>query len=363
MNKTTFIATAVALAIHGAALAENAVDQQQEGTGNFALVEQREGGGNSVLQYQLGDDHASRIYQAGNGLSASTSQSGIGQLVEINQTGVDSEAITTQAGQGNRVSVFQANTWGPNIVAVEQDGVANQASVYQLGPRSGWVDILQLGEANNLLVEQSGSVNSLQAMQEGVGHYGEIQQTYASFASLTQRGSNGYALIRQDSPSGTYGNATVAQDGNDNWMSVEQSAGDMGASLSLSQTGDANSARIDQDGNSSHINFAQTGTANDLVIDQIGSALTAFGSSIGTGNQVSVNQQGWDSSASVEQVGDANLASIDQNGGLQAFQSATISQIGAFNEATIAQTSLAFDGGNAATIRQVGSANVASIHQ
>lgn len=86
-------------------------------------------------------------------------------------------------------------------------------------------------------------------------------------------------------------------------------ASDLRNASTLLQTGNGNTARLDQQGLATPVNqayMAQVGTANVLGVNQTGSGNSAYVSQNGSGNQLDFTQDGRGNSSTLTQRGSAN---------------------------------------------------------
>ncbi|MDP7620078.1 MAG: hypothetical protein QF652_07540 [Dehalococcoidia bacterium] len=212
----------------------------------------------------------------------------------------------------NEANVTQAGTDGDVIIA--QDGDSNVATVNQLAESFGsTVDIAQSGDSSIVSVAQAGGtgpdgdpsfLNSVTVSQTGTG---DDDNTLLIAQGVTGMGG-------KDDPVGdmaSWGNLVDAVQGGDSPGS--------GLTGALQQTGPSNTIQFVQDGTDSDAFIMQTG---DVDVDGIvsGGGNSATTQQTGNANSLSVTQ-GFDeaglqggNAASITQIGDENLAVLEQSG-------------------------------------------------
>src|SRR5690625_4927041 len=137
-------------------------------------------------------------------------------------------------------------------------------------------------------------------------------------ALVNQAGEGNSSTIGQN---GDRNVADTQHVGNDNVASISQAgtrvhantvygSGEAGRGpLGITQTGNANSGAIQQEGTGVRAGITQTGDANTATLSQVGSTpLNAYITQIGEGNAASIDQSGSWGDINVEQVGTQNVA-------------------------------------------------------
>ena len=206
---TVVMALAFVVGLSGMALADsNYAQQEQYGGGESATIEQY-GQSNIAYQWQnyyqglSGGDNIAEIFQEGTGNIARQVQEGI-------EEGIENEAYITQIGDDNDANIYQDGIGNKalqrqNTFDVPGDG--NTAYIKQYGTNSGnspWgFDVVgasqkQVGNYNNASIYQDGCENYASSIQTGNGNNVSQSQT------------------------GDYNYSTVAQTGNGNIANVTQ---------------------------------------------------------------------------------------------------------------------------------------------
>ncbi|GAB2631205.1 hypothetical protein [Belliella aquatica] len=314
MKKTSLIFAALFATTF--AMAQNTATTTQTGNGNGAETTQT--GNNTSTTTQAGPNNIAETTQVGQN-SASINQSnfatpghfasisqqgdqgsaGIGNSADIVQQQRGASATIEQVGDNNRAGLTQA---GPNDAGT---AVATTAGIYQKGNDN----LLSTVNGNGVI----GNANGSAYMQNGTSFPND-----KSFLQVDQLGDGNKAGVYL--MGGT--DASILQDGNLNSASINSQSNATGALnlASIAQTGDENTARIDQ--------------------GPRGSSLFS-----GDDNHASIGQDGFDNTASINQFGEGNRA--------------TLTQLGDLNLGTISQTGI----GHIATMTQNGMSNTAVITQ
>jgi len=279
----------------------------------------------------------SSIVQTGNGNFASAVDSGIDNVSKIIQQ-TNNHAEVTQAGEHNKSVVDQNGNNDAYVTQSTANGVTvanstnNDSSVTQRHFNNGST------ERNLAEVQQ-------------VGEDGK--------SVITQHGGGNYAKLVQEARSSGSGSTITQDNGNRNWASVTQHAGE-DLKSTVTQSGDTNTATVNQSDSGNESSVSQSGNQNWAEVTQGGE-----------GNVSSVDQNNGLNQAAVTQGGLENQLWIKQYGG----SSATVEQSSNYNTATITQGTggtssnlVAYvyqtvGSNNIATVTQIGHNNTATIRQ
>lgn len=155
-------------------------------------------------------------------------------------------AYITQIGTAHRATIIQS---APNAYAkINQEGERHEASVTQAAG-TGYAKLSQAGEANLAV-----------AMQGGAGQ---------NVLYLSQDGARNLATSTQMASGAVYNGAILAQQGDDNRLSLTQDGADNRAVLL--QNGDGNAMTAVQDGDANRLIWTQHGdNLSNLGITQTG---------------------------------------------------------------------------------------------
>lgn len=362
---------------------------------------------------QDGDDGTSDVTQSANnaeanvtqnsgasGANSEVSQSGAGAIATVTQNGLYDDSRVTQSGAGAEAQVTQTGgnyADGPR----SETGTGTRASTDPLGGRRN----------QRSVIDQSGADAFAKVGQTGVLNYSNVKQTADATAEVNQSGTfnisqveqrangaeatvtqgGGYgdneshilqastatgavAEVTQTSDSNQLANpsnfsdvvqaaangqATVTQNGDDNYAFTTQNAGATGAVSTIYQDGEDNTATVTQDAAGAKSNVEQGGYYN-LPVNQ--------------NNLATVRQQAGATNAEsdINQGGDNNVTDITQNAanaGSYAYtkgfgNSVTVEQQASGNLSLIVQRNANVGGeasNNQATVRQLaGSTNALS---
>ena len=265
------------------------------------------------------------------------------------QSGNYSQASAEQTGQNN-TATFSSNGDG-------SAATANKALISQ--NNAGFTFSLN----NNGSVYQQGHGHELRLTQIGKNEAYFSQYQANAFANATQNGLNNYISSTQKSADGTAVQATIEQAGIHNVVfisgqtDVVNGLGFTTASIkqkgnenyaNLNQTGDANTASIEQ--NNSNWNTAyvkQNGAANKAVVEQagFGGVVTTFNyvnlDQNGNGNTAYARQNGYANTIRLYESGNNNVANLNQTGSfltVRGYYGNTAEQYGNNNSLTTNQT-------------------------
>lgn len=359
------------------------LNQQNLGYGHQATVLQRGDGNDITLYQQDGNGSVASLYQEGNRNIHNIQQLRYGNELSVTSVGNGNSATTTQygggpahaeqRGEGNSVELTQSVGYAGGNIEVYQEGTNQAATLYQTSSRYGQIDLIlnQVGDGNTANLAQRSDMATLEFVQDGTGNDLVADQGI-------WRGSLGGAMVGngnviEASQVGTYLNAWLEQNGDNNRIAVSQRG--LGHTASVRQTGTGNETAITQDDyvsdyepNSSAY-VLQEGEANSAVLNQsFGPLARGFIEQAGAANQATIdhsNIEGW-TTAGIQQTGDNHKASITQHDTV-GFDEATITQQVAGNVASITQGGLlngeVVVGERVATISQTGMNNVASVIQ
>jgi hypothetical protein len=295
---------------------------QKNGTENYALLDQSDGvsTANTLTSATITQDGtgslSSTVVQSGDHNAATVTQGGSSNIGNVTQNGADNTATVGQTGSGSQAYIEQLGNNGQVYVgygAVGQDG-------------DEYAYVKQTGASEIAMINQAGAKGS-------------------NYTWLEQSGANAYSDIHQNGYNGTL---TATQSGS-------------GAALSLWQSGETNTATVDQHGTFfTYAEISQSGIGNGTTLIEGGSANTsAFLSQSGNGNGMLVTQNatGGIVSASVVQSGDRNYAGVNQTADNVR---GSVLQSGDDNHASLSQL---VNAGAVASITQSGNGGVATINQ
>ncbi|TWI52708.1 hypothetical protein IQ22_03084 [Pseudomonas duriflava] len=329
----------------------NQAIQTQLGTNSFQRIEQN------------GDTHYASVYQAERTEDAEATivQTGDNHSVDIYQ-GSGSSVDITQTGSAN---VYNYNGEGSQYASSTQDGTNNIHTINQSGSNYSAALTTSIGNGNAITLNQDagGSFGGFNVTQVGDNNaITATQRDYSVQILGDQRGNANTVVIEQAGVGPTsLGGSTVVgfdQQGDTNIINVTQS---LSADSDITQIGNANNVSAVQSGNGgdmfspyarTNLTSTQTGDNNTLTVYQSayeGIADIAANQE-GNGNTMDLVQESViNSSLDVAQLGDNNYMSITQrqtvNDAFQLTQqgsglSVTTERGGQDNQAVIAQTGL-----------------------
>ncbi|WP_313552270.1 hypothetical protein [Pseudomonas sp.] len=233
-----------------------------------------------------------------------TTSIGNNNIINLEQgtDGFLSGFTATQTGDTNQITAIQRDM---NVSsAVEQQGNANSAQLQQYGVSPKDVDV--------------GSVFA-RVTQYGDGNTATVEQSLNATARLTQNGNNNSVTVDQGGLASIYfGSAgaslTTNQWGDDNIMTVSQSATSGSNSIIATQDGNGNtmdlvqagvensSLDVSQIGDNNYMSLTQRQTINDnFQLTQQGSGLSVTLERTGQGNQATLMQTGLSNTATLTQ--------------------------------------------------------------
>lgn len=289
------------------------ISQIGNATSNSATVTQSADGNRGLIFQQGAFEGSDASYQN----IATVTQSAVNNEGTINQIGTDGDshnntATILQTGSGNNSS---ATVFGQPGGAIINQGTSTEGSGDSFFNVAG---IVQSGTGNGALINQydNSFYNSATIVQAGTSGYAEINQVTESgnnVVSITQgqQGTSNEAYVRQQNTdnsgasSATQNTVTLTQNttrsGGFNTIRVVQGYGvdfagpsttlSTGNSVTGSQQGSNNDARLGQAGTTNRAVFTQTGSGNVLYnANPDGSPGNTFAPMIGTGNTLTVTQ-------------------------------------------------------------------------
>jgi hypothetical protein len=282
---------------------------------------------------QLGSDNDATVFQSEElGVSGQASgdanhladilQDGSDNIADVEQRAEDTEAIIEQTGSGN---LLEADDYGPNSFTQGQYGEDNSIDALQEGDdnigrlnqagRDFDADLFQEGNDNEANLNMVGAASLGQATDINNVDFNENFEAF-----VTQRGDGNFADVQQLAfDLASVNQATVDQEGDDNYVELSQGDGINNATITQgANLGDAdNVARLEQEEGST-ANVLQEGDENRLsdVGAKYGTA-TQVNSTLdldqdGFSNWAQVNQQASGSSATINQEGNTNTTTVDQ---------------------------------------------------
>lgn len=356
--KLTLLSIAIAACLGSAcvpALAQDTASITQLGTNGVAAINQA---GN------LGANQATIVQNSGDGNHATINQTALGTDPGAPPGG--STATITQAGNMNAATIDQHGS-NRSSATVSQDGDRNQVGISQVATDQGLVDSTQRGSDNSALIKETGVVNDagifaagVRLQQLGNGNDARIvkHDSNALATFVTQSGDMNTARIDQ---TGFNGEAETLQVGNRNTLQLRQDSGGF-VNAGIMQLGDGNMAHADQARvSSAFLSVQQTGNGNGANVNQHdGNGLPAFVFQNGNYNAANVDESGTNGSVFVSQQGDYNVANVVQNSVAPGGSTVLVTQNSNANVANVNQVGA----GLSATIHQAGGdGNVATINQ
>ncbi|OWU84478.1 hypothetical protein ATO6_12355 [Oceanicola sp. 22II-s10i] len=338
---------------------------------------------NDAFLSQSGDDNTASIVQSGNGNAAGTAarnvrQNGDNNELDILQSGNGNKAgatgdgfnqsfnrnklLVTQSGNDNetkqilqRASFHSVVSNDLTIMQSSDDnfiGVVNQdiegnitdpadgniASItQQVGDGNDVQRLEQLGRNNDATILQSGTGNTILAVQQGDVYGGSTENNDDGLVSISQVGANNFIDTVEQFGSGHSAILSITGDSNGtSGFSSGKAAEAAGAfNASSQQFGVGNSVQMTilnassnqfgfyQDGTGNMaVNILITGDANELGVHQTGTDNSLdLGTIAGMENIVGLIQNGSGNVASLDVIG-------DQNGGYNAFTGADAIAVG-----------------------------------
>lgn len=208
-------------------------------------------------------------------------------------------------------------------------------------------EVVQDGSDNTVVQSQSGLAQWASSPQEGFLLSADIEQTGVANSATTDQ-------------SGAESAAQINQDGATNLARVVQFAEETGHRASIFQTGGANDALVEQlEGVGNTASITQLGDLNSAQVQQEGFGSSYNGVQNGSGNIVSVEQYSA-SLARTEQTGSDNTITLTQDG-FPYGATASITQDGTGNEATVVQQSPERYPSDNVSLTQIGADNVADV--
>ncbi|HWE47953.1 MAG TPA: hypothetical protein VG407_18185 [Caulobacteraceae bacterium] len=301
-------------------LVETAID----GTLNADNFGFRQGGGSQ----QIGSYNTSIIDQEGSAGMAVTEATGVGNYQNILQGAASNQATAFHIAVGdyNTGEITQAQ--GPSFSGNTVFGSSNIITVFQNGASTSLIGQGTHVDAVGIGVDEGTPVSyaSATVTQTGDGHASTIEQFSSATATVVQisfpetagdtskitQGAGAVWSQATVNPYGSAGFSYIDQEGVADVASLTQEQGSGNEGSSIVQTGQSDTASVDQSGNQEASNVAQTGYSNS----------------------VTVNQSGYNNGSDIIQTGDWNTATVMQKG---AGASSTITQAGSGNSAIVKQ--------------------------
>lgn len=307
----TTLATAVSLALSGAAFAQSNVTATTNLNDNVPWGVNNISNGN---YYKQDDTAWTTTNSTGNDFPTAKNSFNLGKLPfssasgqnieSTTQDGINNSASTVQTDSNNESSIEQ--TGNLHFSDTDQSGTENYSRVNQNLGEGGVVNTLQTGNQNRSAVDQLGS-------------------TYNG-ADVWQSGNDNASYILQGTAPGgaDYNSAYVTQSGSNNKSYIGQTHGDTNLAT-VTQSGDWGTSYIMQRGSYNNANLTQSTTAsyNESFILQDNRGNVSIG-----GHEASVTQGG----------GSNNIATVTQLGQANATAQSTVTQTGGGgNQASVLQ--------------------------
>jgi hypothetical protein len=279
------------------------IDIDQQGSGNDADVTQRYGQWHDAQIEQAGSDNDVSLIQDNTSTFANVSQDGTGNAadiyqrnyrfefggyasrVDVDQIGEENEAWVDSDGFGNNVSIQQGSESRASdgqYASVTQSGEDNQATIDQFG--RGGADHTQIQNGDNNVATADNQWGSSTGYQEqiGTGNSSLIRQNGSHDATVVQDGADNYSWLRQSAFSS---DATFTQTGDDNQINADQRG--VGSEMTVIQTGNGNTAGT---AGFSNRGVFQIGDYNSIALTQSGEANSAFINQRGDNNSATLTQ-------------------------------------------------------------------------
>ncbi|TCD24598.1 hypothetical protein E0D86_05275 [Pseudomonas sp. IC_126] len=253
----------------------------------------------------------------------------------------ESEMLKTKTLLAGAISLLIANQAAAlNDAQQDQTGTDNYADVVQQIGSDNYSTQLQDGDANVSYTLQSGTLLSASSEQRGAGNISTIEQNgMNSQANVSQDGNYNLATVYQETNEEVGHTVTLSQIGSQNLAYVEQIDG--AASVSdIYQNGEGNSIDVTQQMTANHLDAEQTGDGNTALVEQFGNT-TAYISQTGTANAINFHQDGAFSGAfsSISQNGTGNEVNLSQQASRYSAGDVRLVQIGTGNIADVSESS------------------------
>ena len=314
------IALGISLACASHVASSQTITLTQQGSGNTAAAEQAALGSVPVIDPSATTASITQIGTNNHVGGPGATSGGIFQ----NVFDYGAVAVVSQTGAGNNAGITQNGRSGPEPGPVQalitQHGNGNDATITQTNALTNYINVEQSGSANLARLEQLDSGDaSLHVTQNGTGNTTAITHLNSDHGGpdVTQTGDRNTVSLFVDSVSGT--GATITQNGSMNNANARLiGAGPADLSLTLSQQGVGNSAGSSQTGEVQSANINQIGNNNLVSLIQGAPAGGITGNSaaiaqIGNNNSATVGQYGQGYVASVNQAGSGNWANVYQH--------------------------------------------------
>ena len=222
------------------------------GSYNQAWVHQDGNNNNSDID-QLGDSNYNVVWQSGSWnyakqlVGAGWAE---GNSARADQIGVDNASSQIQYYDNNSAYVLQSGSYN-DAMQYQSSGPNNQAA-------GSDATIMQFGESNTANQTQKGSFNQATAEQHGIGNESSETQNAGSYvatglltniSNVLQIGMYNKSCVTQTEGTTGANQSYVKQFGDNNFVSLSQTANSLGSSWNVSdvnQMGDFNTACVEQ---------------------------------------------------------------------------------------------------------------------
>lgn len=238
--------------------ADNVIDIDQAGLGNFLDYVTQLGSGNEALLDVNGNYNGTAAMVGAAGAAGAQNSSSV-QIGSDNKVG-----LTIANANGNDFGFYQNGT-GNQAVQVLITGNDNQLGVSQVGNGNKLLLAAISGDQNNVGLRQTGDNNTASVTIAGSG---DRNGGALGFGSPAVPGTLTAGLLVQ---TGVLNTATLNVTGSDNvFGTLQDNSATNGAGNSIigNVTGDLNMAAVSQVGNGNDAIFTQTGGSNDVIIQQ-----------------------------------------------------------------------------------------------
>jgi hypothetical protein len=296
---------------------------QVNGDGNISTVTQT-GNTNTVWLNQgikagIWTGYNSNV--ASTNSTATIAQSGVGNIENMEQYGISNSAILSQTNTTNaRADVYQGwaySGWGETAITSALSVTNSSVSVTQVNGASDYVGLWQYGGDNDhiTITQNNGDNNRAQVTQGFI--YDDLNYNFSrpiynvddNNATVTQNGSNNVGKLMQLGNGNAF---TLTQNGNGNKVGDAPGGLEPARNGYFKQDGDGNVLTGEQtDGAVLDATSVQTGDDNFIDMEQ-GAGDIAKIMQVGNLNDAYLTQMGGGQDATILQTGDLNVATVSQ---------------------------------------------------
>ena len=288
---------------------------------------------NNRADIRQGGNAETKIIQNGSTGNVDLNQArynGIDNFVNIRQFGSFNSVYSLQEGESNRAGVSQNNDNNTadifqlgsfNSERINQFGTMNFSSVGQLGSQNlleitqgangGFVDFVQIGQANDARIEQVFGINNKLSVVQFSGEPGYLGNGYyGGGLGGNGPGIGNNAFVKVQDFLNQYGG--IILDGNG-----YPSSGNIGNYFQINQSGEMNLTDVAQIGRGNKLEISQDGFSNKIIGLDIynGSGPEGLtGIQAGVDNYGILRQTGLDNVIQYSQLGINSKVDFEQNG-------------------------------------------------